>query len=211
MKRYILNINCLIYYYRYEQGLEDYDEENPINHKQTANYPVLKEPNFSPSHLLLTVLKTIVDVVRGVNKKRIESKTSKTVNQTSVHGNPAINGTEEIVHKIDLVNSLINETNTNTNSSSSVGRGYDDIGVISYVDDHSYHDYHHHDHHMESMAPPPPPPSTEPPKMEMMKQSRYSDPWEGYYDFIITEGSFKFWSGFQVLYTVYNKRGQSEK
>lgn len=26
-----------------------------------------------------------------------------------------------------------------------------------------------------------------------------NDPWAGYYDFIINEGSFKFWAAFQVI------------
>lgn len=30
-----------------------------------------------------------------------------------------------------------------------------------------------------------------------------NDPWTGYYDFLINEGSFKFWAAFQVRYTSY--------
>ncbi|XP_050313849.1 uncharacterized protein LOC126748565 [Anthonomus grandis grandis] len=48
-----------------------------------------------------------------------------------------------------------------------------------------YHDDHHH----------------EEPKMEMKEESKaaVADPWEGYYDFIINEGSFKFWAAFQLV------------
>lgn len=44
-------------------------------------------------------------------------------------------------------------------------------------DDHDYH----HDHHEE-------------PEKKAVKD----DPWNGYYDFIINEGSYKFWAAFQV-------------
>lgn len=48
--------------------------------------------------------------------------------------------------------------------------------------DHEDHDDHHHDHMEEQKA---------------VKQ----DPWAGYYDFLINEGSFKFWAVFQVQIT----------
>lgn len=56
------------------------------------------------------------------------------------------------------------------------GRGFD------YYDDHD----HDHDHETTTTTAKP------------MKQGRYTDPWAGYYDWIINEGSFKFWSVFQV-------------
>lgn len=49
--------------------------------------------------------------------------------------------------------------------------------------------YDEHDHYHETTT------TTAKP----MKQGRYTDPWAGYYDWIINEGSFKFWSVFQVL------------
>ncbi|CAH2102394.1 unnamed protein product [Euphydryas editha] len=69
-----------------------------------------------------------------------------------------------------------NDKNVTSNS----GRGFED-----YYDEHHYHD-HDHDHHETTTAKP-------------MKQGRYTDPWAGYYDWIINEGSFKFWSAFQLF------------
>ncbi|XP_012549187.1 uncharacterized protein LOC105842196 [Bombyx mori] len=57
------------------------------------------------------------------------------------------------------------------------GRGLED-----YYDEHHYHD---HDPTTTTAKP--------------MKQGRYTDPWAGYYDWIINEGSFKFWSVFQLF------------
>lgn len=57
------------------------------------------------------------------------------------------------------------------------GRGMD-MDVMDY--DNGDHD---HDHH------------------EMQEQKAVKqDPWAGYYDFIINEGSFKFWAVFQVSF-----------
>lgn len=50
-------------------------------------------------------------------------------------------------------------------------------GMMEYDD----HDPHDHDHDM--------------PEQKAVKD----DPWSGYYDFIINEGSFKFWAAFQVI------------
>jgi hypothetical protein len=61
------------------------------------------------------------------------------------------------------------------NASEASGRGFED-----YYDEH-----HDHDTTTTTTAKP-------------MKQGRYTDPWAGYYDWIINEGSFKFWSVFQV-------------
>lgn len=49
-------------------------------------------------------------------------------------------------------------------------------------DDIVYHDDHHE----------------EPKEMKEQPKAAIEDPWEGYYDFIINEGSFKFWAAFQV-------------
>ncbi|XP_017781079.1 PREDICTED: uncharacterized protein LOC108565918 [Nicrophorus vespilloides] len=61
---------------------------------------------------------------------------------------------------------------------------------LDYDHDHDFaHDHdHHHDH------------EHQPPMMkEMVEQKAVkSDPWAGYYDFIINEGSFKFWAAFQL-------------
>lgn len=69
------------------------------------------------------------------------------------------------------------------NETSHSGRGFED-----YYDEHHYHD---HDHHETTTVKP-------------MKQGRYDDPWAGYYDWIINEGSFKFWSVFQVSVNEYS-------
>ena len=62
------------------------------------------------------------------------------------------------------------------------GRGFED-----------YYDEHHDDDHEHTTTAKP------------MKQSRYTDPWAGYYDWIINEGSFKFWSVFQVSFNIHLK------
>lgn len=56
--------------------------------------------------------------------------------------------------------------------------GMMDSGMDSNMDDHD-HD-HDHDHDMQ--------------EQKAVKE----DPWASYYDFIINEGSFKFWAAFQV-------------
>ncbi|XP_063549182.1 uncharacterized protein LOC134756280 [Cydia strobilella] len=61
-------------------------------------------------------------------------------------------------------------------TSSESGRGFED-----------YYDEHHHYDTTTTTTPKP------------MKQGRYTDPWAGYYDWIINEGSFKFWSVFQLF------------
>lgn len=66
-------------------------------------------------------------------------------------------------------------------SSSRKGKG---MMPMDYDHDHGMdqdHDVDHDDHH------------------EMHEQKAVKeDPWAGYYDFIINEGSFKFWAVFQV-------------
>lgn len=54
------------------------------------------------------------------------------------------------------------------------------------MDDIVYHDDHH-----------------DKPKEEETPKAAIDDPWEGYYDFIINEGSFKFWAAFQVGFYVF--------
>ncbi|XP_026739288.1 uncharacterized protein LOC113502106 [Trichoplusia ni] len=61
------------------------------------------------------------------------------------------------------------------NSTVGSGRGFED-----------YYDEHHH--YEEHTTPKP-----------MKQKARYTDPWAGYYDWIINEGSFKFWSVFQLF------------
>lgn len=53
-----------------------------------------------------------------------------------------------------------------------------DMDMTDYDHDHGDHDDHHDD-------------------MEEQKAVK-QDPWAGYYDFLINEGSFKFWAVFQV-------------
>lgn len=58
------------------------------------------------------------------------------------------------------------------------------------MDDHYEHNYDHdHDH---------PVMKVEMKEMKEEKKAVATDPWASYYDFIINEGSFKFWSIFQV-------------
>lgn len=45
-------------------------------------------------------------------------------------------------------------------------------------------DVHYEDHHEEH---------------EKEQKAIQGDPWSGYYDFLINEGSFKFWAVFQVI------------
>lgn len=57
-----------------------------------------------------------------------------------------------------------------------------------------YNDYDH-DHHHDIIV-------DHPPEMMKMKEEtkQASDVWTSYYEFIINEGSFKFWAAFQVSY-----------
>ncbi|KAJ0182450.1 hypothetical protein K1T71_001819 [Dendrolimus kikuchii] len=110
----------------------------------------------APSQFILTALRTILDVVRNVNKKRALSKANT----------PIANTTAIVRKRIGLANS----------TSVGTGRGFEDY----------YDEDHHHYHETTTTAKP-------------MKQGRYTDPWAGYYDWIINEGSFKFWSVFQLF------------
>ncbi|XP_053619698.1 uncharacterized protein LOC128680508 isoform X2 [Plodia interpunctella] len=108
-------------------------------------------PHMAPSEMILTGLRTILDVVRNINKKRVASKAIKA------------NSTALALPK------------TATSNGTASARGFDD-----YYDEHHYHE-------------------TTTTTAKPMKQSRYTDPWAGYYDWIINEGSFKFWSVFQLF------------
>ncbi|KAL4712770.1 hypothetical protein ACJJTC_008067 [Scirpophaga incertulas] len=108
-----------------------------------------------PSEIFLTGLRTILDVVRNINKKKsiIRAKTVDAQNSTAV-----------------IVRSTMH------NNTEDRGRGFED-----------YYDEHHHDE------------TTTTTTKKPMKQGRYTDPWAGYYDWLINEGSFKFWSVFQLF------------
>lgn len=72
----------------------------------------------------------------------------------------------------------VRRTRTKTkNETVGTGRGFED-----------YYDEDHH-HYEEPTTTPKP----------MKQKARYTDPWAGYYDWIINEGSFKFWSVFQLF------------
>uniref|UniRef100_A0A2A4JZE8 Uncharacterized protein n=1 Tax=Heliothis virescens TaxID=7102 RepID=A0A2A4JZE8_HELVI len=63
------------------------------------------------------------------------------------------------------------------NGTVGTGRGFED-----YYDE----DHHHYEEPTTTAKP-------------MKQKARYTDPWAGYYDWIINEGSFKFWSVFQLF------------
>lgn len=65
-----------------------------------------------------------------------------------------------------------------------MGRGMNNMDMDMTDYDHDDHDDHHHDDMEEQKA---------------VKQ----DPWAGYYDFLINEGSFKFWAVFQVNFSTF--------
>ncbi|CAG4954698.1 unnamed protein product [Colias eurytheme] len=114
-----------------------------------------------PSELILTALRTALDIVRNINKKKAET-TPIIANNTS----------SSVINKL--------RRRKPSNGTAVSGRGFED-----YYDEH--HDHHYH-HDIETTTTPKP-----------MKQGRYTDPWAGYYDWIINEGSFKFWSVFQLF------------
>ncbi|CAK1540104.1 unnamed protein product [Leptosia nina] len=128
----------------------------PLNNdpEDTSLAPEDEAPSgMAPSEMILTALRTALDIVRSINKKKLSTPIiSKKNNSTSVKlsRRKASNGTVS-------------------------GRGFED-----YYDDH-----HHHDVETTTAKP--------------VKQGRYTDPWAGYYDWIINEGSFKFWSVFQLF------------
>ncbi|KAM3967807.1 uncharacterized protein ACR2FA_011346 [Aphomia sociella] len=107
-----------------------------------------------PSQLILAGLRTLLDVVRNMNKSRANNQIATVKNSTALAR-----------RKISSTNDTVGEG----------GRGFDD-----YYDEHHYHD-------------------TTTTTAKPMKQGRYTDPWAGYYDWIINEGSFKFWSVFQLF------------
>ncbi|XP_059051268.1 uncharacterized protein LOC131846064 [Achroia grisella] len=106
-----------------------------------------------PSELIMAGLRTLLDVVRNINKSRANTGASVTKNSTVVP---------------------FQRRGSNNITLEESGRGFDD-----YYDEHVYNI-------TTTTAKP-------------MKQGRYTDPWAGYYDWIINEGSFKFWSAFQLF------------
>ncbi|XP_026758747.2 uncharacterized protein LOC113518162 [Galleria mellonella] len=108
-----------------------------------------------PSELILAGLRTLLDVVRNINKSRANNSLATAKNSTAV-----------VLRKSNSFNTTFGDS----------GRGFDD-----YYDEHHYHD------------------TTTTTTAKPMKQGRYTDPWAGYYDWIINEGSFKFWSVFQLF------------
>ncbi|XP_013194149.2 uncharacterized protein LOC106137786 [Amyelois transitella] len=123
---------------------DGYDSDDPV---EPASEEEPSGSHMAPSEMILTGLRTILDVIRNINKKRASSKAIQA------------NSTALALHR--------NGTGS--------GRGFDD-----YYDEHHYHD-------------------TTTTTAKPMKQGRYTDPWAGYYDWIINEGSFKFWSAFQLF------------
>ncbi|VVC93641.1 unnamed protein product [Leptidea sinapis] len=126
-------------------------------HNDNEEFPMVANEDESPSsrmpasELILTALRTALDVVRNINKNKINS-------------GPLL-------------------ANKNATSVKVSGRGFEE-----YYDEHG----HDHDHDMETTT-----------TAKPMKQGRYTDPWAGYYDWIINEGSFKFWSLFTAALLLY--------
>ncbi|XP_063822656.1 uncharacterized protein LOC135072599 [Ostrinia nubilalis] len=132
----------------------------PLHNEQQFDHedsPSLEDPEpprngMPPSELILTGLRTLLDVVRNINKKRASASA-----RVAAHNSTAV-----MLRKA-----------SSRNATAESGRGFED-----------YYDEHPHD--TTTTAKP-------------MKQGRYTDPWAGYYDWIINEGSFKFWSVFQLF------------
>ncbi|RVE51518.1 hypothetical protein evm_003788 [Chilo suppressalis] len=133
----------------HSDGFDEVDEP-PGDTKEPASYVA----GMSPSELILTGLRTLLDVVRSVNKKRESARIAVSDNATAATARKA----------------------SSRNSTAENGRGFED-----YYDEH-------HDHETTTTT-----------TAKPMKQGRYTDPWAGYYDWIINEGSFKFWSAFQLF------------
>ncbi|XP_014366998.2 uncharacterized protein LOC106717625 [Papilio machaon] len=142
--------------YKYAPPYSSYNSYEREDVSSASPDPEPSGYKIAPSELILSGLRTILDVVRNMNKKRIESKSLQTpVNSTAIQLRRA-------------------KTSNETES----GRGFEE-----YYDEHHEHAEYHD---MTTTAKP-------------MKQGRYTDPWAGYYDWIINEGSFKFWSVFQLF------------
>ncbi|XP_049878459.1 uncharacterized protein LOC126375524 [Pectinophora gossypiella] len=132
---------------------ERYDPDDP----SPPLPPAEQESSYTgmaPSELILTGLRTILDVVRNVNRQRAQKHALTTRTNTTA---------------------LAVRRTRPRNGTAGTGRGFED-----------YYDEHHDHHETTTTAKP-------------MKQGRYTDPWAGYYDWIINEGSFKFWSVFQLF------------
>ncbi|KAG6453142.1 hypothetical protein O3G_MSEX007989 [Manduca sexta] len=132
-----------------DESYDPYQSDSPAEEADTG-------PRVPPSQYIMSALRTVLDVVRNINKQRSLKKSLP----------PANNSTALISKRTKLVNG----------TSVGEGRGFED-----YYDEH----HEHHEHETTTMKP--------------IKQGRYTDPWAGYYDWIINEGSFKFWSVFQLF------------
>ncbi|KAJ2947958.1 hypothetical protein O0L34_g9750 [Tuta absoluta] len=134
-----------------------YESSNDLSaDTEDAQPPPYSIGGMAPSEFILTGLRTILDVVRKINRQKSAQKQLS----ASEHNKTAL---------------AFRRIRPHNGTALVRGRGMDD-----YYDEH--HD-HHHDH---TTAKP-------------MKEGRYTDPWAGYYDWIINEGSFKFWSVFQLF------------
>lgn len=165
------------------EAFYDYEEAKTPR----SPYPTLKSEPFTPPELIMTLFRTAVDIVRKMNKKKT---TTKSNNNSTISSTPNNNVTAVQLHDRSSASNVSKEDFGNRNASDSP-RGMD----------HEHYTFEdHYPHYLIADHPPEDATTTteKPAPVEMIKQSRYSDPWTGYYDFIINEGSFKFWSGFQV-------------
>ncbi|KAG7310571.1 hypothetical protein JYU34_003362 [Plutella xylostella] len=141
--------------YKYIPLQSSYDRYSPDNFASPTEADLSPGGGggMAPSELILTALRTALDIVRKVNASR------RTTSNVAAKNNTAV---------------AVRRRNSTAVVS---GRGMD------YYDDHD----HDHDHH------------PEPTTTARPARPRYTDPWAGYYDWIINEGSFKFWSVFQIF------------
>ncbi|KAF5300955.1 hypothetical protein FQA39_LY10925 [Lamprigera yunnana] len=93
----------------------------------------------------------------------------------------------------EIYQSATTQSPTTELSLSKYEQGLEDYDELQYrqgrgmMSDEYDHDHDDHDHAMQNM-----------PKEAMEQKAIANDPWAGYYDFIINEGSFKFWAVFQL-------------
>lgn len=138
----------------------------------------------------MTVFRTAVDIVQNINKKRLAKKANNSTETSIVKNNTTTTVKLHRLHqnitiRSDLVKNAtdIRKNTTDKNSPR--------------VMDAEHYTFEDHYPHVIVEHPPEIVTTAKPIPVEVMKP-RYADPWTGYYDFIINEGSFKFWSGFQV-------------
>lgn len=137
-----------------------------------------------------------MDIVKNINKNRLAKQKVDNSTKTNVIKN---NTTTTVkLHRLNL-NSTIVRSDLGKNISDSQ-KNATDKNSPRVMDTEHYSIEDHYPHYQIADHPPEIETTTteKPMPVEMIKQSRYADPWTGYYDFIINEGSFKFWSGFQV-------------